>query len=146
MSTKTKTSCSGLVKVSSLSNTKSSQSNLRLDCIMFHNIAAKFRYLKPQETLHSSLAVQNLKSSEYFFCPRYINRQNQAFQSSYKKCHPTYKTSNFVHRKCGIATRLDLTRIVTGTRLYALISYSRVKGCGGFILARDHHSGPQISS
>ena len=146
MSTKTKTSCSGLVKVSSLSNTKSSQSNLRLDCIMFHNIAAKFRYLKPQETLHSSLAVQNLKSSEYFFCPRYINRQNQAFQSSYKKCHPIYKIPNLVHHKYGITTILDLIQMLTGTRWYAPIRYSRVTGCGGPILVRDNHSGAQHSS
>ena len=34
--------------------------------MMFHKIFAMYRYLKYQETLKESLAIQNLKSPTYF--------------------------------------------------------------------------------
>ena len=58
-----------LVKVSSLSNTRASQCDHRIACIVFHKIAAMYRDLKRQETFQSSLAIQNLKSPASFFIP-----------------------------------------------------------------------------
>ena len=56
----------GLVRVSRLSNTQSSQSDPRIYWIMFHNISAMYRELKNQDTLQSLLEIQNLKSPKSF--------------------------------------------------------------------------------
>ena len=65
-----KDSCTGLVKVSKLRNTLSSQIDPRLALIMLHKIPAIYRYLKHQETLQSLLAIQNLNSPAYFLLPQ----------------------------------------------------------------------------
>ena len=60
----------GLVKVSSLRNTQSSQINPRLVWIMFHKISVVYRDLKHQEALQASLEIQNLKSPASFSPPQ----------------------------------------------------------------------------
>ena len=81
-----------------------------------------------------------------FFHPSHINSQNQNFQSSYKKCHPTYFTSNLAHSKCGIAMISDLIRMKTGRRWYIHISYSWITECRGPKQVKYHHSGTHSSS
>ena len=137
--------CSVLVKVSIFSNTRASQSDTRIAWIVLQNIVAMYRDLKHQYTLQALIVIQNLKSPAYFFRPSYINRQIRAFQSSYKRCHPTYRTSKLVHCNCVITTRLDLIKMVTGTRWHAHIRYFQVKGCWVIILVREHHYCVQCS-
>ena len=60
----------GLVKLSRLRNTLDSQSNTRLDWIMFHKIDEIYRKMKHKDTLQASLAIQNLKSP-FFNSPLY---------------------------------------------------------------------------
>ena len=62
--------CTGFVKVSRLINTKSSQSDPRLACIMLHVIASIYRELKHQETLQTSITIKNFKSPAYFSPPQ----------------------------------------------------------------------------
>ena len=110
------------------------------------------RYLKFKGTLKTKRPFKNhLKSKtlslpHLFHHPRYINRQNRAFQSSYKKCHPTYKTYNLVHSNFLITTRFYFILMVTVTKWYEPISSSRVTGCVGPRLVREHHSGAHHSS
>ena len=59
----------GLVKVLSLRNTRASQNDPRLACIMFHKIAAIYRDLKHQNTLQALLAIQNLSLPHLFVTP-----------------------------------------------------------------------------
>ena len=54
--------CTGLVKVSILSNNCYMQSDTRLAYIVSQKIAAMYTGLKHQETLQASLATQNLNS------------------------------------------------------------------------------------
>ena len=63
---------SGIVKVSSLSNTYASQSDPRLAWIMFQNIYETYRDLKHQETLQALLAIKNLKSPASFSTPQLL--------------------------------------------------------------------------
>ena len=113
---------------------------------MFQKIASMYRDLKHQYTLQALLAIQNLKPTASFCHPTYINQQNRSLQSRYKWFRLTCKTSNLVHRKCGIAMILDLILMVTGARRYARISSSHVTVYGGPRLVREHHSGAQLSS
>ena len=86
---------------------------------------------------------KTLSVPHLFSHPIYINQQNLALQSSYNKCHSTYKTSKIIHRKCVIATIIYCIRMVTETICYTPIISSQVTGCGGPRLVRDHHSGSQ---
>ena len=56
--------CTGLVNVSSLSNNRATNSDPRLDWIMFHKIAAMYRYLKHQEKLPALFEIQKLNYSK----------------------------------------------------------------------------------
>ena len=56
----------GLLKVSSLSNTRASHNDTILAWIMLHNISNMYRDLKHQEILQALLSIQNLKSPIYF--------------------------------------------------------------------------------
>ena len=143
---KTKTSHTGLVKVSILSNNRATQSDPRLAWIVFNEIDAMYRDLKQQEILQSFLAIQNWSLLNIFHRLSHINHHNQAFQDSYKKCHSTYLASKLTHSKCGIATRFYLIIMITRTNWCAPISSSWLTECGGPILVRYHHSCAHHSS
>ena len=57
-----------------MSNERESQSDPRLDCIMFHKITATYRDLKQQYILQSLLAIQNLKPPASF-SPPHLHQQ-----------------------------------------------------------------------
>ena len=92
------------------------------------------------------LQFKTLSLPNIFHRPIHITQQNQTFQVSYKKGHPTYKKSNLSHLECRIATKLDFILMVNGTMCYAPISSSRVTWCVEPRLMRDHHSGAQSLS
>ena len=64
-----KTSCTGLLKVSILSNKRDTQSDPRLAGIIDHKISTIYRELKHQYILQELLAIQKLKYLEYFSLP-----------------------------------------------------------------------------
>ena len=68
--TQTRKARTGLVKVFSLKNNLAIQRNPRLDWIMLHKIYVIYGDLKHQETIQALLAIQNLKSPEYFSPPQ----------------------------------------------------------------------------
>ena len=60
----------GLLKVSSLSNTRASHNDTILAWIMLHNISNMYRDLKHQEILQALLSIQTLSLPYIFLCNR----------------------------------------------------------------------------
>ena len=109
-------SCTGLVNVYRLRNTRVSQSDTRLAWIWFHKISAMYRDLKHQDTLQELLEIKNLKSPASFsslqiYQPIEPNLpvKLQVLPTNLKEIQPR-------PLQVGIAKILDFIRMITGTR------------------------------
>ena len=85
----------------------------------------------PETPRYSTSIISNPKHEV-----AHILRQKLNSQATYKKFLSNYKPSNLSHNKCVIVKILDFIQTESGARLYAPISSSWVKGCGGSILVK----------